>query len=106
MAGGCSYGIYLWGRMRPDHTIIKMQIKRRLNTSKPESVFDKNLESELLNYTQELADTVNKGLVLPQMTGTQRDAIVNPPMGSLIYNTTTLSYNFYNGTIWKEIATA
>ena len=44
-----------------------------------------------------------KGFLAPRMTTGQRDAIVNPAAGLLIYNTTTNQYNMYNGTDWTLI---
>ena len=50
----------------------------------------------------ELASTA-KGLLIPRMTTTQRDAISSPATGLEIYNTTTNKFNFYNGTSWTEV---
>lgn len=47
--------------------------------------------------------SVNKGFVLPRMTTAQRDAIVNPVAGMLIFNTTTGVVNFHNGAAWAAI---
>lgn len=43
-----------------------------------------------------------KGALIPRMTTTQRDAITAAE-GLLIYNTTTHSFNVYNGTVWRQI---
>lgn len=42
---------------------------------------------------------------IPKMTTTQRDAITSPAEGLEIYNTTTHTKNFYNGTVWKAVLT-
>lgn len=47
--------------------------------------------------------STTKGLLIPRMTTTQRDAIASPAEGLLIYNTTTHVVNFYNGTTWGAI---
>lgn len=39
-----------------------MQIRKRVQIGKPESEFDKTLEPELMSYTLELAQIINKGL--------------------------------------------
>lgn len=39
-----------------------MQVRNRIKTAKPETEFDKTLEQELLSYSNELAETLNKGL--------------------------------------------
>ena len=46
--------------------------------------------------------STTKGVLFPKMTTTQRDAIVSPSTGLLIYNTTTNRFNFYIGG-WKEV---
>ncbi len=44
--------------------------------------------------------STNKGFLPPRMTTAQRDAIVSPAVGLVIYNTSTNCLNFYNGTGW------
>jgi hypothetical protein len=39
------------------------------------------------------------------ITTSQRDAIVSPPRGMEIFNTTTSTKEFYNGTAWKTVTT-
>lgn len=39
----------------------------------------------------------------PQLTTAERDALVNPTAGLLIFNTTTSKYNVYDGTQWKSV---
>lgn len=45
----------------------------------------------------------SKGILIPRLTTAQRDAIVNPANGLLIYNSTVKQYNFYNGTRWQQV---
>ncbi len=47
--------------------------------------------------------STSKGMLLPRMTTAQRNAIGTPVPGLMIYNTTTSSFNFYNGTTWTSI---
>jgi len=42
-------------------------------------------------------------LELDTLTTTQRDALVSPPEGCLIYNTTNGKLEFYTGTAWEPI---
>lgn len=42
-------------------------------------------------------------LVPPRMTEAQRDALVSPPNGSVIYNTTSNKMNFLENGVWKDI---
>src|SRR5690606_7866254 len=41
-------------------------------------------------------NSTNKGLLIPRMTTTERDAINNPVMSLLIFNTDTKCYEGYN----------
>jgi hypothetical protein len=43
-----------------------------------------------------------KGFLPPRMTEVQRNAIVSPDEGLMIYNTTTKKPNYYNGSEWKN----
>lgn len=47
--------------------------------------------------------STNKGVLVPRMTTAERDAIVTPAPGLLIYNTTALAFEYYNGTTWSHI---
>lgn len=48
-------------------------------------------------------DSTTKGFLPPRMDTTQRDAISSPPAGLMIYNTTTNTMQFYNGSVWGNI---
>lgn len=50
------------------------------------------------------ADSTTKGFLPPRMTTTQRDAISSPAEGLMIYNTTTNTLNYYNGTAWESVS--
>lgn len=47
--------------------------------------------------------STTRGFRAPSMTTTQRDAIVSPATGLLIYNTSNSRYEFYNGTSWQSV---
>lgn len=47
----------------------------------------------------------NKGILFPNMTNTQRDAIINPLPGLVIYNSTDSKLNVFT-TIWEQINSA
>jgi hypothetical protein len=49
----------------------------------------------------EIASTT-QGFLPPRMSTAQRDAIVSPTIGLIIYNTTTNCLNFYVGSSWNE----
>lgn len=50
----------------------------------------------------ELSSTT-QGVLLPRMTTTQRNAISTPANGLEIYNTSTTSPNYYDGTTWQQV---
>ncbi|HMD00285.1 MAG TPA: hypothetical protein VKH37_09030, partial [Ferruginibacter sp.] len=45
----------------------------------------------------------SKGLLIPRLTTTERDAISSPATGLQIYNTTTNKFNYYNGSAWTVL---
>lgn len=47
--------------------------------------------------------STTKGFRAPSMTTTERNAIVSPATGLLIYNTTLNFYQVYNGTAWTSV---
>ena len=49
--------------------------------------------------------TTTKGLLIPRMTTTQRDAISLPANGLIIYNSSSNQFNLYNGTVWSFLTT-
>ena len=49
----------------------------------------------------------NKGILIPRITASQKDAIVSPAEGLLIYQTTApTGFYYYSGTAWKLMANA
>ena len=44
-----------------------------------------------------------KGVQIPNMTTTERNAVSSPETGALVWNTTTSAVNQYNGSAWKEM---
>ena len=48
--------------------------------------------------------STTKGVLLPRMTTTQRNAIASPATGLEIYNTTTNRKEVYNGSYWQGIS--
>ena len=47
--------------------------------------------------------STSKGLLLPRLTSTQRDAISSPPSGLMIYNTTTGTFQCYANGSWTNL---
>ena len=58
--------------------------------------------------------STTKGILIPRMTTTERNAISSAATGLMIYNTSTNTFDYYNGTVWialtagaiKELADA
>ena len=51
------------------------------------------------------SSTNNKGILIPRVTATQKDAIVSPAEGLLIYQTTApAGFYYYTGSAWKLLA--
>src|SRR5690606_12989174 len=46
-----------------------------------------------------------KGILIPRMTTTNRDAIGSPAEGLLLYNNSTHAFNYHNGTSWTALGT-
>ena len=49
--------------------------------------------------------STSKGLLLPRLTTTQRDAIASPVSGLMVFNTTTNKVNIFVGAGWDELNT-
>jgi len=49
--------------------------------------------------------SINSGLLTPRMTTAQRTAIASPATGLLVFDNTTNSFWFYNGSAWTNLAT-
>lgn len=45
----------------------------------------------------------NKGILLPRMTEAERNAIINPASGLLIYNSTSKCFEFYENSVWQTV---
>ena len=47
--------------------------------------------------------SIDKGLLVPRMTTSQRTAITNPANGLLVFDSTTNSFWFYKSSTWEEL---
>lgn len=47
-----------------------------------------------------------KGFLMPRMTSFERDGINLPATGLIIYNTSTNKFNYFNGSVWLELASS
>ena len=48
--------------------------------------------------------STQKGMLIPRMTTSQRTSISNPATGLLVFDNTTGSFWFYNGTSWEDLS--
>ena len=48
--------------------------------------------------------STSKGLLIPRMTSTERTAIASPAQGLFVFDLTTNSFWYYNGTAWNNLA--
>jgi len=46
----------------------------------------------------------NKGILIPRTSSASRSAIVNPAKGLMLFDTTSSSFWFHNGTAWTELS--
>lgn len=49
--------------------------------------------------------STDKGVLIPRMTTAERQGITGPARGLLVFDTTTNSFWFFNGSVWEEINT-
>ena len=49
--------------------------------------------------------STKKGMLFPSMSSAARDALKSPAAGLLIYNISTSTHNYYDGTNWRAITT-
>ncbi|MEI7725370.1 MAG: FISUMP domain-containing protein [Bacteroidota bacterium] len=47
--------------------------------------------------------SADKGILIPRLTTGARNLIPSPATGLLVYNTTTNSFNFFNGSTWSQV---
>lgn len=60
--------------------------------------------SSLNTSAQVQINSTTKGFLHPRMTTTQRNAIASPATGLQVYNTTTNTNDYYNGSAWTSLA--
>lgn len=51
-------------------------------------------------------DSTTKGILIPRLTVTQRDAISSPASGLLVFNTTLGDFEFYSGVTWLPVGSS
>ena len=90
----------------------KIRLTRGLPSSSNDIVIDASngnigFNTDTPNATALLDMTsTTLGFLAPRMTTAQRDAIASPATGLQVYNTTTNTHDYYNGTAWRSFATS
>src|ERR1700722_13772452 len=85
--------LYLLVILLATHTAAIAQVGLNTDGSNPDS-------SAMLDIK-----STTQGILIPRMTSTQRAAIKNPAKGLMVYDSTTTSFWFHNGSTWSEITT-
>jgi len=70
----------------------------KIITAKDLNVTEGNISALSVNIS-----STTKAFLPPRMTSVQRDGIISPVAGMVIYNTTTNLLNFHNGTAWGAV---
>ncbi|NVO18338.1 MAG: putative metal-binding motif-containing protein [Bacteroidetes bacterium] len=50
--------------------------------------------------------STSKGILIPRLTSSQRNAIASPAAGLIVFNTSTGTFDYYSGTAWLKLGTA
>jgi hypothetical protein len=66
---------------------------------------DTSTAPSLINSALFSLSSTTRGFLPPRMTTTERNAIATPATGLQLYNTTSNTPNFYNGTSWVSLQT-
>lgn len=71
----------------------------------PNGTVISNLGGTDIPHSSSILDirSTNKGVLLPRMLTSNRDAIASPQAGLLIYNTSTNQFDYHNGTSWQQL---
>lgn len=59
--------------------------------------------NQLDNFTQAQIQSTLNGIVVPNFTTTQKDALVAPVAGQVIFDTTLAKLCVYSGTAWQTV---
>ena len=59
--------------------------------------------NQLDNFTQTQIQSALNGIVVPNFTTTQKDALVAPVAGQVIFDTTLAKLCVYSGTAWQTV---
>ena len=96
--------------MKRFYTILVIMIVMLPGTIKAQNIFPSNGSAGIGTATPGASSllemqSTTKGMLIPRMTKTQRDAIAAPATGLMIYQTNnTPGFYYYDGSTWKQMA--
>jgi len=76
----------------------------RVNSELPVNI-DANGSSPHQSAMLDVKST-SKGVLIPRMTTSQRNAISSPAIGLLVFDTNTKGFWFYNGSVWTDLSSS
>jgi hypothetical protein len=119
LTGGAADSTFFWSRSGNAATAgsnflgTTTNVSMRIRTNNVERMVIDSVGSVAIGSTPAAASSLlditstNKGILIPRMTQTQRDAISSPASGLLLFNTTRNTLEMYNnigaGGIWTSI---
>lgn len=83
---------------------VTLSLPQSINTSAAVQFGTLSLGSSIVSSSILSLTSTSLGFLPPRMTTVQRDAIVSPATGLMIYNTTTNQHNSYDGSAWVALA--
>lgn len=84
-------------------TMVFAQVQPTKVVDTPSGTVISNIGGTDIPYSASILEirSNNKGVLLPRMSTTNRDAIASPQAGLLMYNTSTNQFNYHNGSSWQ-----
>lgn len=96
----------LWGTQYGDGDLIKFS-KNNISTNtfmvKNDGSVGIGTDSFDSNVAALVVSSTSKGILIPRLTVSQRDAIGGVPEGLLLYNMDDHEFNYYNGSGWESV---
>ncbi len=96
----------LWGTQYGDGDLIKFS-KNNISTNtfmvKNDGSVGIGTDSFDSNVAALVVSSTSKGILIPRLTVSQRDAISGAPEGLLLYNMDDHEFNYYNGSGWESV---
>jgi hypothetical protein len=95
---------YLLVKKLVNHTLVLLITLYSFSSAMGQVAINEDDSDANVNAALDIKSTT-KGVLFPIMVNASRDALKSPAAGLLIYNPSTTSHNYYDGTNWKNITT-